>query len=145
MSKFDRRSTLNAASNANLFYAGQLKHHLPLWKTTTSDSSILDAIQHYHIEFISQIPEQVVKPGQINCSITDRDIISQEIAKLLSKGVIEIAHNPDSGFISTVFVTPKKDGSYRMILNLQQLNKFVVYQHFKMDNIQTALRMVRPQ
>jgi hypothetical protein len=52
--------------------------------------------------------------------------------------VIEIANNPDSGFLSNVFATPKKDGSYRMILNLQQLNEFVVYQHFKMDNIQTA-------
>ena len=88
---------------------------------------------------------QVHEPRQINCSTTEREIIRQEISKLLLKGVTEIAHNPDSGIVSNVFATPKKDGSYRMILNLQQLNEFVVCQHFKMDNIQTALRLVRPQ
>ena len=132
-------------SNANFFYAGELKYHLPAWKTMTSDSIILDAIQYYHIEFISQVAKQVIEPRQINCSTTDREIIGQEISKLLLKGVIEIAHNPDSGFVSNVFVKLKKDGSYRMILNLQRLNDFVAYQHFKMDNIHTALRLVRPQ
>ena len=111
----------------------------------TSYSIILDAVQNYHIEFKSQVPKQVIEPRQINCSTRDKDIIQQEISTLLLKGVIEVAHNPDSGFVSTVFVTPKKDGSYRMILNLRQLNEYVVYQHFKMDNIHTALRLVRPQ
>ena len=32
-----------------------------------------------------------------------------------------------------------------MILNLKYLNEFVAYQHFKMDNIQTAVKLVRPQ
>ena len=127
------------------FMLGKLKNYLPAWAAMTSDPIILDAIKHYHIEFISQVPMQVHEPRQINCSTTEREIIRQEISKLLLKGVIEIAHNPDSGFVSNVFVTPKKDGSYRMILNLQQLNEFVVYQHFKVDNIQTALRLVRPQ
>ena len=116
---------------------------MPAWEAMTSDPIILDAIKHYHIESISQVPMQVHEPRQINCSTTEREIIRQEISKLLLKGVIEIAHNPDSGFVSNVFATPKKDGSYRMILNLQQLNEFVVYQHFKMDNIQTAPRLVR--
>ena len=145
MSKFDSSCKPAVNSNDNLFYAGQLKKYLPAWEAITSDPIILDAIKHYHIEFISQVPMQVHEPRQINCSTTEREIIRQEISKLLLKGVIEIAHNPDSGFVSNVFATPKKDGSYRMILNLQQLNEFVVYQHFKMDNIQTALRLVRPQ
>ena len=39
----------------------------------------------------------------------------------------------------------KKDGTYRMILNLRSLNEFVDYQHFKMDNILTALKLMRPK
>ena len=31
-----------------------------------------------------------------------------------------------------------------MILNLKQLNEFVSYYHFKMDTIQTALKLMRP-
>ena len=33
----------------------------------------------------------------------------------------------------------------RMILYLKSLNEFVAYQHFKMDDIQTAVKLVRPQ
>ena len=32
-----------------------------------------------------------------------------------------------------------------MILNLKQLNEFVSYYHFKMDTIQTALKLMRPR
>ena len=32
-----------------------------------------------------------------------------------------------------------------MILNLKSLNEFVDYQHFKMDNILTALKLIRPK
>ena len=39
---------------------------------------------------------------------------------------------------------PKKDGSYRMILNLKPLNEFVSYYHFKMDTIHIALKLTRP-
>ena len=54
----------------------------------------------------------------------------------------EIYTNPESGLCANMFTTPKKDGSYQMILNLQQFNKFVVYQHFKIDNMHTALRLL---
>ena len=47
-------------------------------------------------------------------------------------------------FLSTIFVRPKKDGSYRMILNLKPLNEFVSYYHFKMDTIYTTLKLMRP-
>ena len=46
--------------------------------------------------------------------------------------------------MSTIFVRPKKDGSYRLILNLKPLNEFVSYYHFKMDNIHTLLKLMRP-
>ena len=43
-----------------------------------------------------------------------------------------------------VFVRPKKDGNYRMILNLRKLNSFVEYHHFKMDILTTVIKMMRP-
>ena len=44
-----------------------------------------------------------------------------------------------------MFGRPKKDGTYRMILNLRSLNEFVDYQHFKTDNILTALKLMWPK
>ena len=62
----------------------------------------------------------------------------------LNKGVLEKTEYAEGDFLSTIFVRPKKDGSYRMILNLKPLNEFVSYHHFKMDTIQTALKLMRP-
>ena len=62
----------------------------------------------------------------------------------MKKGVIvESTHEPNE-YISPIFLRPKKDGSHRLILNLKSLNQSVVYQHFKMDTIWTAIRMMRP-
>ena len=36
-------------------------------------------------------------------------------------------------YISSIFIRPKKDGTYRLILNLKNLNDHVEYHHFKMD------------
>ena len=41
-------------------------------------------------------------------------------------------------------LTPKKDGSDRMILNLKGLNRFMEYRHFKMESFSTVVNMVKP-
>ena len=67
-----------------------------------------------------------------------------EIDKLLLEGDIsETTHYPGE-YISTVFLCPKKDGGYRLILNLKNLNDHVQYQHFKMDTLQSAIRLMTP-
>ena len=126
------------------FTAGQVKNHLCQWENITQDPVILNAIQHYNIEFEETPPLQIVIPKNIIFSASDREIVNNEIAKLLSKGVIEGAHYTPDSYISNVFVRPKKDNTYRMILNLKSLNTFVAYHHFKMDTFQTAVKFIRP-
>ena len=46
--------------------------------------------------------------------------------------------------MSTIFLRPKNDGSFRMILNLKQFNESVEYHHFKMDTLETVTRMMKP-
>lgn len=46
--------------------------------------------------------------------------------------------------MSPIFVLPKKDGTYRRILNLKGLNEHVEYHHFKMDTYGYAVRLVMP-
>ena len=50
---------------------------------------------------------------------------------LLKKGVIKETFHEPGEFISPVFLTPKSDGSVRLILNLKKLNEFMPYIHFK--------------
>lgn len=101
------------------FQAGQLRHSISAWESLTSDPYILDAIKHYHIEFEFNVPWQAHEPRQIKSSTSEKEIISGEVSKLLSKGVIEKTCHKDNGFVSNVFVRPKKDGTHRMILNLK--------------------------
>ncbi|CAG2233745.1 unnamed protein product [Mytilus edulis] len=53
--------------------------------------------------------------------------------------VIQEVESEINEFISPIFVRPKKNGEYRMILNLKELNKHIEYQHFKMDSFESAL------
>ena len=71
-------------------------------------------------------------------------IFDAEIAKLVSKEVLQITTRVPDCFILNTLIRPKKDGAFRMILNLKPLNKFVDYHHFKMDTFRTALKLIRP-
>ena len=72
--------------------AGQVKNHICHWEAVTSDPFILNAIQHYNIEFEETPPLQACPPRNIVFSNSDKNVINDEITKLLKKGVTEHAH-----------------------------------------------------
>ena len=80
------------------------------------------------------------------CQFTDaqQTIIDTEIAKFLNKRIIKPSEHDRGEFISPIFTTPKKDGSHRVIFNLKALNASVTYYHFKMDTLETAIRLMTP-
>ena len=92
----------------------------------------------------AQPPCQTKVPRVTNVSSKEAQIISCEINKLLSKGVITKASHSVGEFISTIFTRPQKDGSHRLILNLRKLNEYIVYHHFKMDSLQSAVQLMKP-
>ena len=67
-----------------------------------------------------------------------------EIDKLLIKGVISETTHCRGEYISTIIVRPKKDGGHRLFLNLKSLNEHVEYHHFKMDTLQSEIRLMTP-
>ena len=72
------------------------------------------------------------------------DIVALEIDKFLSKGVLQVSSSEEGEFISPVFIRPKPDGTFRVILNLQCFNEFVEYYHFKMDTLESSIRLMKP-
>lgn len=64
------------------------------------------------------------------------------IRNLLDLGAITQRKPKLDQFISNIFLTPKSNGSYRFILNLKKLNRFVSNDHFKMEDHRTASKMV---
>ena len=49
-----------------------------------------------------------------------------------------------SQIVSGIFLLPKKEGIFRLILNLKRFNEFVTHHHFKMDSLQTIIKLVTP-
>ena len=47
-------------------------------------------------------------------------------------------------FYFSYFHYPKKDGSHRVIFNLKTFNKSVAFYQFKMDTLETAIRLMTP-
>ena len=58
-------------------------------------------------------------------------------------GVIEEVEHSDVQYLSPIFTVPKKDGEYRMVLNLKDLNLDIQYYHFKMETFETALKLIK--
>ena len=69
-------------------------------------------------------------------------IIQQEINKMIKKGIIEKVSHEKHEIISNIFSIPKKDGTHRVILNLKEFNRNVSYHHFKMDSLNTILKLL---
>ena len=83
-------------------------------------------------------------PGENLFSCNDKILINSEINNLLAKRVIVPSISESGQFISLIFLTSKKDGSFRMILNLKLFNEHVTYHHFKMHTLQPAISMMKP-
>lgn len=97
----------------------------------TSDKVILDMVKGCHITFThNQFPLQLRPPQSIKFTDWESSLMDQEIYTLLQKGVIEEAYHSHGEFLSNVFLRPKKDGSFRMIVNLKNLNSHVEYNKF---------------
>ena len=67
-------------------------------------------------------------------------LVRKEIARLRSRGVIKPIKESEAASISSIFLRERKK---TIILNLKNFNRYVKYPHFKMDNLNAALGMVR--
>jgi len=67
--------------------------------------------------------------------------VSIEIQSMIDKGALEKVHNPNTpGFYSRIFVVEKKTGGFRPIIDLKNLNRFLIYKPFKMESSHTIRR-----
>ena len=114
--------------------AGRIQHFLGKWKQLTHDPSILNAVMGYKIDFLLT-PVQFTIPITNNFSAQESANVNARISKFLEKGIVVKSSHEEGEFISSIFLRPEKDGSFRMILNLKDLKTFVRFHHFKIPSI----------
>ena len=133
-------SKLNQQSQ---FTAGSLAQNYNNWTVLTSDKLMLATVRGFRLQF-DTLPVQHAWPSQLIKEKSEINIANKLLQELITKKVIEPTKPSSSGFMSNIFLRPKKTGGHRMILNLKPLNPHVQYQHFKMATLSSALELVTP-
>lgn len=123
-------------------HSGRLKYFLQQWQSITNDAFILKTVTGYIIPF-SEVPHQ----NPMDCprrSFGSNDLseVKNEINHLLDIKAIRRCKETSGQFVSDIFLIPKSDGSKRFILNLKKLNKYIYTEHFKMEDVRTATKLM---
>ena len=118
------------------FEAGYITHCLQAWKRITNDREIISTVTGLKIDFHTT-PTQHYNPHSKR-TYEETRVIDSEIQKLLAKKVIEPIEHSENEIISEIFAREKKDSTFRMILNLKNLNEFTTKLHFKMATLTMA-------
>ena len=130
---------------------GRLQHFAAEWEKVTEDRWVLSVIrQGFRITFTAPPPQRCrVKITPIPKEADQREALLKELEEMLAKkAVVKVKGSLKSlanrrGFFSTFFLTPKKSGAWRPILNLKPLNVFMRPPKFKMETLSSILPVLR--
>ena len=70
---------------------------------------------------------------------------SKELTQLFQQQIICPADPQIPGYYSHILTDPKKNGNYRLIINMKGLNQFIPHVYFKIENIQLLQDALLPQ
>ena len=126
---------------------GRLRLFANIWESFCPDRWVVDVVSSgYRIEFTS--PPPVHGGGRPTPTPSDPDrraFLEGEIASLLQKGAIARTSGMEGPiFRSSFFLAPKKNGSWRPILNLRPLNAAHIRpRKFRMETLAVMLPALR--
>ena len=123
-------------------YGGRVRKCFGFWKSFCKDRKVLKHVAGIKIPFTEKVI-QTTPVREIRMKENEQEFVRQKLIDLQRSGCIEEIKRPTDGWISNIFLRPKKDGSYRLILNLKPLNKYIAYKKFKMPSIRTVVHMIK--
>lgn len=97
-------------------------------------------ITGYKIPFFKKPVQKYVPNNRFNKAEISN--LKETIGKLLQIKAVSQCKKSKYDFYSSYFLTSKKDGSYRFILNLKNLNRFLSPLHFKLEDYRTLLKLI---
>ena len=123
----------------------RLIHFVESWKCLLGNPCwIVQSIsQGVKLDFLTS-PFQVRIQTNMEMGESQWALCNQEIKDLVKKEAIEPIVDSRQCFVSGVFIITKKSESFRPIVNLKALNKFVCSPHFKMEGVNSLLKIIRP-
>ena len=119
---------------------GRLQIFYKNWEKIGAHPFVIQVLRDgYKLEFASTPPLTVKPPPLLRLPPDQQQILDTEMQKFVDNNVLEPV--PDisiPGFYSTLFLRPKTDQGWRVIINLKPLNSHLVYRRFRMETTKTV-------
>ena len=119
---------------------GRLRSRLNAWKQIDSNEKVLKWIEEgVPITFVSKRCKTYISNPRF--TKIHETFIKEELIRLTLNGAIEKCSNKPL-YISPLNVVPKKNGKFRLITNLKELNKSVRRETFRNEDIRVTIDLV---
>ena len=125
-----------------LLAAGWLPFCVKAWEPLMNDQWVLQVIRGYKLELMATRFQQAEPAAVVTSS--NQELVAEEVQKLLEKGAVKAVDRCPDQFVSRIFLVPKKDDSFRPVINLRPLNQFMATSHFKMESLAMLRDLLRP-
>ena len=122
---------------------GRLGHFAKEWGKITQDSWVLSVVKRgYKIPFVKK---PILSPSPHFFKQSASPVLEEEVQKLLQKRAVESINPEDPGFYSRIFLVLKRNGKFRLIIDLSRLNKFLNIQSFSMETVNKVRNAIYPK
>ena len=123
---------------------GSSQASLDFWSSLNDRVAADAATRGVRISFSSPPPLSVAPACSTSRVPEKRSEIVRQVSLLVDQGMVSRIPLDSVGFWGHVFLTPKPDGSWRLILDLSRLNEFIVLPRFQLLQLKDVLSMIRP-
>ena len=125
---------------------GRLAEYWRNWQLIGADSWVLNILRNgYQIPFDDELPPLTLQPPDL-CYAASHPLyreLQDQVRALLAKSAIEEVDPSTPGFYSRLFLAPKKTGTWRPVIDLKALNRFVSSPKFKMETSKSVMAAMR--
>ena len=141
------------ASQSHIPVGGKLRHFWREWQTINASNKVVRwCLKGYRLPFAPDgerratcLLTDVCPPTLITSypPLSEKGLaLSEMLDSLLQKQVIDEVLPTQFCFFNIVFLRPKPNGTWRLILDVSRLNEFLVVHKFSMDTTQVIRRSV---
>ena len=103
------------------FQAGSIKNHFSEWTSYNMDKEVLGSISSLSLKFSDNKLSHYYKGMEMRFSSKEELFLACAIKNSLQKCVIRESQNEEGEFVSLIFLVPKSEDSFRIILNLKKV------------------------
>ena len=125
------------------FRGNQLKQNVEEWRKIGASSEVIDWISNGIKIPFQRVPAQFSFPNRV-FKRHESYFIRSEIKRLLISECIREVDTQPLG-ISPISVVPKKNGEFRLILDLRHLNSYCTKQSVIYEDIKTVIGVIEPE